>query len=75
MASKWGHGPHARAALRQHAADLLVAVGNGIGPLTPEEQKELADLVIIAELVEVPEDLLTTRRKKFQQMLDLPPLA
>ena len=43
LAPKWGHPKHIRAALRQHTADLVAALG------TSDEYKEAIDLGLILE--------------------------
>jgi len=69
---KWETQGHVRAALQQHARDLLEAARGDNPELL---LKELADLTVIGELVGLPKGLLELRRAKFQSTLDLPPLG
>jgi hypothetical protein len=70
--SKWKKEAHVRAALQQHARDLLAAVENGS---YDNLLKELTDLAVIAELVGLDEDLKTRRWARFQETMNLPPLG
>lgn len=72
MNMKWKNQGHVRAALQQHARDLLEAAQGDNPELL---LKELTDITVIGELIGLPQELLDLRRAKFQSTLNLPPLG
>lgn len=72
VAEKWKDKAHLVAALKQHLQDAAGSLG------TDKEEKELADIAIIAEAYRkgfVSPMMMAERMKKFRETAGLPPLA